>query len=507
MRRCLFALLLGLRVFCLAAPPAQVRPSTTLAPPGSRSSCSGCHDGQRAAHRRASRRRGLGVHRARRARRSRARRLPVAEPRRRRPEHHRPRALRRARRHPHRGAAAGAPSRRRRAVLHARLRLRLLEDARRGGGEVERARGARRHGARHPHVPAARRSIRASPARRPTGTASIRWPAISRRWRSRRPPIRRSFPSSSREGLRPWQAKKLYRRRGRGARCRHRRCRCRPASLDPAARPQLRGDCRRRTQPAQVAGDGRHRAARAGGVGAASCSRRRRCAGGRGRAVRVRRPRHRRSPGWPRWRAFPTARCARELQAIDDAAAQALRRLPARWSPTRIVPVLAAGLRADARRAQALRQARRPRPMRVPTPTSCSPSRNDDFADALVRAAGVVVDPLADAETVVPGGHVDVTVRTFAGESRAGHGCVEATARARAGRAAAPTRGRARQAPDQVARAAGRRQPTRIALRRRRARRRCARRSRTSWSSRATGDMYQWPADAPKTACRSRRRS
>ena len=75
-------------------------------------------DGERAAHRRASRRRGLGVHRADGARRSRARRRIVSLNR---GEGGQniigPELVRRARRHPHRGAAAGAAPRRRRAVL------------------------------------------------------------------------------------------------------------------------------------------------------------------------------------------------------------------------------------------------------------------------------------------------------------------------------------------------------------------------------------------------------
>ena len=71
-------------------------------------------------------------------------------------EHHRSRAVRCARCHPHGGTASGAASRWGRTVLHARIRLRLLEDAGRGEIEVERARGPRRHGSRHPPVPAAR---------------------------------------------------------------------------------------------------------------------------------------------------------------------------------------------------------------------------------------------------------------------------------------------------------------------------------------------------------------
>ena len=73
------------------------------------------------------------------------------------------------------------------------------------------------------------------------------------------------FPEQLREGLRPWQAKKLY----RGSRLRHGRSR-EPADGAGAGRAhrsgrrtQLRRDLLRGTQPAQDAGAGRHRAARA----------------------------------------------------------------------------------------------------------------------------------------------------------------------------------------------------------------------------------------------------
>ena len=65
------------------------------------------------------------------------------------------------------------------------------------------------------------------------------------------------YPEQLAEGLRPWQARKLYVRHGFGAD---------PATATaagadrhprPAARPQLRRDCHGRPQPAQVAGDGR----------------------------------------------------------------------------------------------------------------------------------------------------------------------------------------------------------------------------------------------------------
>ena len=106
MRRFLLAAI-GLAAFVLVG-DAQVRPVRHGRGRPDAGPAAPADDGQRAPHRRASRRRGFGVHCADGARRPCARRVPVAESRRGRPEHHRPRALRRARRHPHRGAAAGA---------------------------------------------------------------------------------------------------------------------------------------------------------------------------------------------------------------------------------------------------------------------------------------------------------------------------------------------------------------------------------------------------------------
>ena len=41
--------------------------------------------------------------------------------------------------------------------------------------------------------------------------------------------------------------------------------------------------------------------------------------------------------------------------------------------------------------------------------------KEEQFNDALTRAAGVIVDPLANDETVTPGGTIGVAVRTFLG--------------------------------------------------------------------------------------------
>ena len=66
------------------------------------------------------------------------------------------RAGRAARRHPHPGAARRAAHRRRRAVLHPRARLRLLEEPRGDAAHLGQGRGAGRRGGGHPPLPARR---------------------------------------------------------------------------------------------------------------------------------------------------------------------------------------------------------------------------------------------------------------------------------------------------------------------------------------------------------------
>src|SRR4029078_7444658 len=80
--------------------------------------------------------------------------------------------------------------------------------------------------------------------------------------------------------------------------------------------------------------------------------------------------------------------------------------------PSRIVPLLADGLSATrtARRALQALDARRDAKADA---AFLLAAKERDFTDALVRAAGVVVDPLSDAETVTPGGSIVVSARTF----------------------------------------------------------------------------------------------
>jgi LmbE family N-acetylglucosaminyl deacetylase len=109
---------------------------------------------------------------------------------------------------------------------------------------------------------------------------------------------------------------------------------------------------------------------------------------------------------------LPREALASELQAVASLAERALHEYDAR-KPHAIVPLLAQGLSAT-------REART-RVKMVAGAADEARSEADfllslkeaDFADALARAAEIVFDPLSDDDTVVPGGTVTVTVRTF----------------------------------------------------------------------------------------------
>jgi LmbE family N-acetylglucosaminyl deacetylase len=115
--------------------------------------------------------------------------------------------------------------------------------------------------------------------------------------------------------------------------------------------------------------------------------------------------------GLSRLAGLPESALKPELQAIDAAVRQAIdgyRPL----NPERIVPPLVAGLRA----VRAARVAARSLNASMETRADADfllAIKEEQFVDVLTRAASIVVDPLADVETVVPGGGVNVTVRTF----------------------------------------------------------------------------------------------
>ena len=211
------------------------------------------------------------------------------------------------------------------------------------------------------------------------------------------------FPEQLREGLRPWQAKKLYRGNFGNAR---------PDPANPSRagagrdhrsgrRPQLRGDFVRGTQPAQDAGAGRHRAARADRVGADA--RRQRRAGRRARRNRSSTASTSTIPGLAKLAGLPDGTIRAELAAMDAAAKKALADYE---------PLDPRAHRSGACRWPA-RDARRACGAEV-----CWPARRDARADAdfllafkerrvlrraRSRSLDVDVDPLASQETVVQG--------------------------------------------------------------------------------------------------------
>jgi len=116
-------------------------------------------------------------------------------------------------------------------------------------------------------------------------------------------------------------------------------------------------------------------------------------------------------PGLAALAGLPAGMLAADLQTMDSIAKQALREYRP-LEPERLVPVLASGLRATRTARAVLRSTAVAEDARAETDFLLA-FKEADFAEALIQAAGVVVDPLADEETVAQGGSLDVTVRTF----------------------------------------------------------------------------------------------
>jgi LmbE family N-acetylglucosaminyl deacetylase len=121
-------------------------------------------------------------------------------------------------------------------------------------------------------------------------------------------------------------------------------------------------------------------------------------------------------PGIAAVAGLPGGSLRNELQLIATLARQSLDSYTP-LSPARIVPTLAAGLRATREARAALRD--------VPATDARADAdfllqhKEEEFADALRRAAGVVVDALADRETVPQGATLAVSVRAFYPEGAA----------------------------------------------------------------------------------------
>jgi LmbE family N-acetylglucosaminyl deacetylase len=218
------------------------------------------------------------------------------------------------------------------------------------------------------------------------------------------------FPEQLKEGLRPWQAKKLYRGVG-----------FRPDPANPATTEVQTGvfDPVLGRSYNEIAAEGRsqHKSQEMGTIeprGPATSGLRfvegvvQAAAPERsvfdGLDVTI--------AGMGALLGLPQAALASQLQAIDSAAQKALAEYEP-LHPGRIVPTLASGLRATRDAREALKSTGGSADARADADFLLA-DKEQEFADALVRAAELVVDPLADKETIVQGGSVTVDVRTFA---------------------------------------------------------------------------------------------
>jgi LmbE family N-acetylglucosaminyl deacetylase len=217
------------------------------------------------------------------------------------------------------------------------------------------------------------------------------------------------FPEQLREGLRPWQARKLY--RGTGFRA------------DPANPPTVQVqsgivDPLVGRSFAEISFEGRsqHKSQEMGTIesrGPVASSLvliDSRVASGRpeqsifeGIDVTI--------PGIARLAGLPDGTLRLELQTVDAAVKRAVDEYQP-MDPAKLVPTLVNGWRATRTAREALKTIMASDDARAEADFLLA-FKETDFAEALVRAAGVVIDPLADEETVVQGGRFGVNVRAF----------------------------------------------------------------------------------------------
>jgi LmbE family N-acetylglucosaminyl deacetylase len=219
------------------------------------------------------------------------------------------------------------------------------------------------------------------------------------------------FPEQIAEGLRPWQAKKLY----RGA----------PFRADGQNQPTINVqtgvvDAALGRTYAEIASEGRsqHKSQEMGGIepmGPAASGLIRLSPAAPGPNAPLERSVFDgidvSLPGLAAVAGLPDGALRSELAAVETAAREALATYQP-LDPSRLVPPLAAGLTATRAARRALPALEAGRDAKADADFLLS-LKERDFADALVRAAGVVVDPLSDSETVTPGGVLTVSARTF----------------------------------------------------------------------------------------------
>lgn len=98
---------------------------------------------------------------------------------------------------------------------------------------------------------------------------------------------------------------------------------------------------------------------------------------------------------------------AKRLDELQETAAKALKDYEI-YAPEKLIPILAKGYRQAAEAEISTRN---------PDSKEMLRRKQDEFAAALSMAAGVVVDALADTETIVAGDQANVAVRVFAPEN------------------------------------------------------------------------------------------
>ena len=116
-------------------------------------------------------------------------------------------------------------------------------------------------------------------------------------------------------------------------------------------------------------------------------------------------------PGIAALSGLPAGTFGAELAALHAAAGRALTGFNA-LDPARSVPAIAEALKAVRTARSALARATAPELAKADADFLLA-LKEEDAADALVRAAGLTLDPLADRETVVPGTAVTISARIF----------------------------------------------------------------------------------------------
>jgi LmbE family N-acetylglucosaminyl deacetylase len=216
------------------------------------------------------------------------------------------------------------------------------------------------------------------------------------------------FPEQIAEGARPWQPRKLYRAAGRGGGANVPALLVQEGIVDPVIGRSF----------AEISFEGRsqHKTQEMGTIEARGpVASTLLLVEGRGAAT----PPERSIfdgidislPGLAQLAGLPDGALRAELLAMDTAVKRALADYDP-LEPSAIIPPLADGLRA-ARAARAALKTLAAPPDAQAEADFLLAFKERDFVDALARAAGAVVDPLADDETVVQGASVGVSVRTF----------------------------------------------------------------------------------------------